>query len=130
MNKDKLATKNKPRQKRKITPKEIAQYKVLEHTEGNGSAAVRKMYPTLLSPHDRAWRIRKIAERETAASFIDTELQTIGVDAIKRVGKMVNSVDERVATKNSHFVLEQIRGKAVQKTENKNLNINIESVLE
>jgi len=39
-------------------------------------------------------------------------------------------VDERIATKNSHFAIEHLRGKAVQRSENKNLNITIESVLE
>jgi len=115
---------------RKITPKEIAEHKALEATLGNGSAAQRAINPTILKPGDRAWRIKKKAENENALDYIENSLQQIGVDAVQRVGKMVNSVDERVATKNAHFVIDHIRGKAVQRQEGKHLNINIEAVLD
>lgn len=115
---------------RRITPKEIAQHKALEAELGNGSAAVRAVYPTTIQPGHRAWRIQKVSKDTNAVDFIENSMQQIGIDAINRVGKMVNSVDERVATKNAHFVIEHIRGKAVQKTEGKHLNINIEAVLD
>lgn len=113
-----------------ITPQTVAQYTADELLAGNGTAAVRNRESTRLSPHQRAWRIRKKREEEQSSVFIDEQLEQIGADAIVRVGKMVNSVDERIATKNAHFVLDHIRGKAVQRSENKNLNITIESVLE
>lgn len=122
--------KKQPRQYNRITKQTVAEFKALELANGNGSAAVAVQTPSILSKHDRAWRIRKKSEQETSVQYIDTAMQQIGVDAINRVGKMVNSVDERVATKNSHFVLEQIKGKAISRSENKNLNITIESVLE
>lgn len=115
---------------RKITPKEIAQHKALEAELGNGSAAVRAAYPTTIQPGHRAWRIQKISKNMNAVDYIENSMQQIGIDAINRVGNMVNSADERVATKNAHFVIEHIRGKAVQKTEGKRLNINIEAVLD
>lgn len=118
------------KQWRRITPQEIAEHKLLEYKHGNGSQAVREKYPTMLHPGDRAWRIQKMSEKVNALEFIENSMQQIGIDAIQRVGEMVNSSDEGIATRNSHFVLEQIRGKAVQKTENKTLNINIETVLD
>lgn len=115
---------------RRITPKEQAEQKALEAELGNGSAAQRVINPTILKPGDRAWRIKKKSENENAMDYIETNMQQIGVDAINRVGKLVNSVDERVATKNAHFVIDHIRGKAVQRQEGKHLNINIEAVLD
>lgn len=118
---------------RKITPKVIADFTMTEFSEGNGTAAVRLLEDTRLAPHQRAWRIvkkREQLEKDNAIDFIENSMQQIGIDAVQRVGKLVNSVDERVATKNSHFVIDHIRGKAVQKTEGKHLNINIEAVLD
>lgn len=123
-------SKSQPRTYRKISPRTVAIFNAEEIAAGNGSAAVRNMESTRLSPASRAFRIRKKAKEESAIAFIDNALEQIAVDAVQRVGKMVNSVDERIATKNSHFVLEQVKGKAVVRTENKNLNITIESVLE
>jgi molecular chaperone GrpE len=37
---------------------------------------------------------------------------------------------ERIATKNAHFVIDHLRGKAVQRSESKHLNLTIETVLE
>ena len=118
---------------KRITPRVIADFTATELIEGNGTATIRKLEDTRLSPHSRAWRIskkRNELENDNAINFIESSMQQIGKDAIQRVGNMVNSIDERVATKNSHFVIEQLRGKAVQKTEGKHLNINIEAVLD
>jgi hypothetical protein len=43
---------------------------------------------------------------------------------------MVKSEDERIATKNAHFVIEHIRGKAIQRSFNVNAKANIQSVLD
>ena len=120
----------KPRQYRRITPREVAQFKAKEVEHGNGSAAVRALYPTRLSPHERAFKLRKKAAEESTLDFIDSSLQQIGVDAVQRVGKLVNSVDERVATRNAHYVIDHIRGQAVRRTESKHLQVNIETVLQ
>lgn len=119
-----------PRQYKRITPTEIAQYKALEAIEGNGAAAVRSYYPTLLKPKERAWKIRTKKVDTNAVDFIEDSMQQIGIDAIQRVGKMINSSDERIATKNSQFVIDHLRGKAVQRSESKHLNLTIETVLE
>jgi len=118
------------RQYRRITPQTVAQFKALEALEGNGSAAVAIQTPTVLNKGERAWRIRKKPQTDNAVDFIEDSIQQIGVDAIQRVGKMVNSSDERIATKNAHFVIDHLRGKAVQRSESKHLNLTIETVLE
>ncbi len=120
----------KKRQYNRITPQTVAQFKALEAINGNGSEAVAIQTPSILNKGERAWRIRKKPQDINTVDYIENTIQQIGIDAINRVGNMVNSVDERVATKNAHFVIEHIRGKAVQKTEGKHLNINIEAVLD
>lgn len=99
-----------------LTPAEIAEFKALRALYGNGTAAVRIQRPQLLDPSNRAFRLSKKAKELGAPDFIDNKIQQIGIDAVQRVGIMVNSTDERIATKNSHFVIEQIRGKATQKS--------------
>lgn len=120
----------KPRPYHRITPRTVAEFKVKEIEHGNGSAAIRALNPTLLKPSERAYRIRKKKDDESTLDFIDSSLQQIGVDAVQRVGKLVNSVDERVATRNAHYVIDHIRGQAVRRTESKHLQVNIETVLQ
>lgn len=124
---------NTPKAKRiyrKITPATVAQFKALEAIEGNGTAAVRIMEDTRLAPSARAFKIVRKSKEANSVDYIEDTMQQIGVDAINRVGKMVNSADERIATKNSQFVIDHLRGKAVQRSESKHLNLTIETVLE
>lgn len=108
----------------------MAKYKALEAILGNGTAAVRKLNPTLLSPKDRAYKIAKKSEKQNTTDFIDDSLQLIGVDAINRVGMMVNSTDEKIATKNSHYVIDHLRGMPLRRSESKHLALTIEAVLD
>ena len=120
----------KPKRKyRKVTLAEIAEHKVMATLEGNNTSAVRKMYPSMLSPSTRAFRIVQKSEEQNTVDFIDDQLQQIGIDAVRRIGNMVNSVDEKVATKNSHYVVDHIRGQAIRRSESKHLQLNIEAVL-
>lgn len=121
-----------PKQKRqykKITPETIAKYKADVLVHGNGTRAIRETEPEYSAPDIRAVRIKAKASEVTAIDYIEDSLQQIGVRAIQRVDEMVLSENEAIATKNSHYVLDHIRGKAVQRSENKNLNITIEQLL-
>ena len=122
-------TKSTKRQYNLITPAQIAKFKALEAIVGNGSEAVRQLNPDILNVGDRAWSIRKKADSISSVEFIDEQLQQIGIDAVNRVGMLVNSVDEKVATKNSHYVVDHIRGQAIRRSESKHLQLNIEAVL-
>ena len=103
--------------------------------EGNMSAAVRALegdhYETA---DDRAYRIRKkIAEQrgsELVGDYIEKQFEQIGAEAIERVSEMVHSSDERIATKNAHFIIEHVRGKAVQRSVTLTGKLNIQSVLD
>lgn len=114
---------------RRITPAEIAKHKALQVLYGNGSAAVRHAYPEILAPKDRAYHIANKSDGVNTLDFIDDELQLIGQDAIKRLGMLVNSTDEKVATKNVQYAIDHLRGKPLQRSESKHLALTIEAVL-
>lgn len=119
----------KPRQYHRITPAQMARFKALEAMTGNGSAAVAVLTPTIINKGDRAFKIRKKAEKENSSDFINDQLQQIGIDAVNRLGELVNSTDEKVATKNVHYAIDRLEGKPMQRSESKHLNVSIETVL-
>ena len=123
----------KPKQKRKykrVTPSIVAQHKAAVILHGNDSAAVRATDPEYGDGHDRGHYIAKKSEQQTAADFIDNALEQIAEPAMQRVSELVQSRDERIATKNAHFVIEHIRGKAVQRNISLTGKLNIQSVLD
>lgn len=129
-----IKTKSK-RPYRQITNDEIARYKVAKLRYGNGTQAVIAIAHALhgtsyLAPHDRSFRILKKAEKKSTLDFIDEQFQRIGIDAVNRVGQLTNSRDERIATKNSHFVIDHLRGKATQKSISLHGKINIQNILD
>jgi hypothetical protein len=122
------------RKYRKVTPRTIANHATLEIIEGNATAALRALEPsdgrTDRAVTARAGRIVAKRDNETAAQYIENSLEQISGDAIERVAELVNSEDERIATKNAHFVIEHIRGKAVQRSVSITGKLNIQSVLD
>lgn len=114
---------------RRITPAVIAHQQAAVIAHGNGTAAVRALEPDEMDPSRRAWLIANKAKELDAGEYIDMKLQRIGLRAVERISQMVGSSDERIATKNAHFVLDHVRGKALQRSESKHLNLNIEAVL-
>lgn len=127
--------KTKIRPYRRITQRELARYKAEVIAHGNGTAAVRAIDrilrgPSYLNAGDRAWRLQKKSEDVTAIDFIDQQLEQIGIDSINRVGIMVNSKNEAIATKNSHFIIDHLKGKATQKSISLTGKLNIQNVLD
>lgn len=74
--------------------------------------------------------IVKKSQSGNVQEYIENSLEQIGSEAIERVGELVHSEDERIATKNAHFVIEHIRGKAVQRNISAKVSLNIQSVLD
>lgn len=99
----------------------------------NNTDAVRQLdsdYKTDYSIQQRGYKINKKSQGVNALDYIDKKMDEIGIIAINRVKELTQSDNESIATKNSHFVIDHIRGKAVQKTDNRNLNISIETILD
>ena len=122
--------KSKPRTYRKITDKDLIEFERLKLLHGNNTATVRAMYKDEVNPSSRGFHLARKLKQQSASEYIEKGLQQMAEPALKRVGEMVNSGDERIATRNAHFVIDHVRGKAVQRTESKNVNLNIQTVLD
>lgn len=115
--------------RKRITPAVVARFQAEELLQGNGSAAIEIMQPDIINRGDKAHRIRKYAEKHDIADYVPQRVQQIAKAAIDRIEDMVNSTDERIATQNSHFIVELAIGKAVQRSETASVNLNIEAIL-
>ena len=118
---------------RNTTPAYLAKYQSTKLAHGNnGSEAIRILEGKTDSAdiRRRAWLLNSKLKQLDANDYIESKINKIGLEAIERIEELVQSPDERIATKNSHFIVEHIRGKAIQRSESKHLNLNIESVLE
>lgn len=122
---------NKPKRVyKRITPRTVAMHEAQAVLQGNNTAAVRAIDPEYTDPTSRAVRITRKSSDITASEYIDNQLEQIGSEAIERVGSLVQSEDERIATKNAHYVIDHIRGKAVQRSISVTGKLNIQSVLD
>jgi hypothetical protein len=113
-----------------ITPEAVAIHRARALQHGNGTAAVRASDPGYFAPQFRAYKLAKKAKGIATAQFIDEQLQQIGVDAIHRIGDLVNSTDERIAQKSSQYVIDHIRGQATKKSISLTGKLNIQNVLD
>ena len=115
---------------RKVTVATIAKHEAKSIELGSGARAVEALEPDEKEARQRAWLINNKKRQLDVGEYVDSQLQQIATEAVERVGTMVQSADERIATKNAHFVIDHVRGKALQRSETKHLNLNIEAVLE
>lgn len=88
------------------------------------------MLPKYKDPARRAFKVREKGKDMQTEVFIDDQLQQIGVDAVNRLGELVASPDEKIATKNVHYAIDRISGKPVQKSIALQARYNIQNVLE
>lgn len=121
---------NSKRVYRKVTPRTVATHAAQTILDGNATAAVRSLEPEYKAPHIRAHTIVKKSKQVSAIEYIENGLEQIGSEAIERIGELVHSEDERIATKNAHFVVDHIRGKAVQRSITATTKLNIQSVID
>lgn len=115
---------------KRITPRTVAQHQAQAVLSGNATAAVRAIDPEYTDPASRAVRIARKSNIVNAGEFIDSAMQQIGAEAIERIGELVHSEDERIATKNAQYVVDHIRGKAVQRSITATTRFNIQNVLD
>lgn len=121
---------NTPRPYKKITPRTVANHAAQTILSGNATAAVRAIDPEYRAPEARAHRIVRKSKQVSAVEYIENSLEQIGSEAIERIGELVHSEDERIATKNAHFVVDHIRGKAIQRSITATTKLNIQSVID
>lgn len=114
---------------RRIDKLTIAKHHAAVAATGSGSAAVRTMTPGYSNEGDRAYHIQKKAEAMPTDEYMQNSIEQIAAEAVQVLGELVHSADEAIATRNVHYAIDQQRGRSVQRTENKNVNISIETVL-
>lgn len=121
---------NTKRTYKRITPRIVANHEAQAILSGNNTAAVRALEPEYIAPDRRAVRIVAKSREVSAGEYIENQLEQIGSEAIERIGSLVHSEDERIATKNAHYVVDHIRGKAIQRSITATAKLNIQSVLD
>ena len=120
----------KPRPYRRIDKRTVAIFNAAKLDIGNNTATARNLNPEYKSPESRGYHIAKKSKEINAAEYIDTALEQMAEPAMRRISEMVNSTDERIATKNAQYVTDHIRGKAVQRSISLTAKMNIQSVLD
>jgi len=123
-------TKKNKRHYKRITAQTVAAHNAKLALTGNGTRTVETTDPEYQSPHDRAYRIRKKSDSMPTLQYIDDSLQQIGAEAVQELGELIHSHDERIKTKNVHYAIDHLRGKAVQKSIALTGKLNIQSVLD
>lgn len=126
-----MKTKHKKRrQYRKITVETIAKHKAAELAAGNGTRAVETVEPGYSSPKDRAYHIAKKSESMPTSVYLNNSLEQIAEESIQVLGELIHSDDEAIATRNVHYAIDHVKGKAVQKSVTLTGKLNIQSVLD
>jgi chorismate mutase len=115
---------------RKITPEVMARFLAARMEYGSGTAAVKALEPDETDPRRRAWLISTKCKQSEVGDLFDRRVEQIAEDAVNRLAGLIYSDDEQVATKSIMYVIDQVRGKAINRTETKHHRLNIQSVLD
>lgn len=108
----------------------VAKHKAAALLIGNGTRAVETIHPDYEAPHQRAYRIVKKSENMPTSVYMQNSLEQIAEEAIQELGELIHSSDEAIATRNVHYAIDQVKGKAVQKSVTLTGKLNIQSVLD
>lgn len=125
-----IQTTKQVRQYHKYTKAQLAAIESLAVVLGNRTAAIRQLFPSLRNPKVTAFRAKKKSVSLSTEVFIDDTLQQIGVDAVNRLGEVVQSPDEKLALKASMYAIDHIRGQATKKSIALTGKLNIQNVLD
>lgn len=62
--------------------------------------------------------------------YLDMYMQQSAITAANRLDELVNSENEKIATQNVHYVLDHVRGKAIQRSVTAHAKVNIQDLLD
>lgn len=62
--------------------------------------------------------------------YLDMYMQQSAITAANRLEELVNSENEKIATQNVHYVLDHVRGKAIQRSVTAHTKVNIQDLLD
>ena len=89
----------------------------------------REPYPNTVT----ASKILQMLEPSGAQNvneYLDLYMQQAAMTAANRIQELVESEDEKVATKNAHYVMDHIRGKAIQRSITAHAKVNVQDILD
>ncbi len=119
-------SKAKPYKTSTITPAKKVFSEVYAKTD-NGAQAVREAYPELAnssvqSVSTKAGRLLKNVEVVNQIEYQRNKLEILASRSVDRVADLIESDNEAIATTNAWKTIEQVQGKAMQKSSNVNFN--------
>ncbi len=120
---------NKKRVYRKVTPEMLAKFQAVKAQTGNASQAVRELEPDRVNPATRAHTIQQQLNKGEVSSYIEHQLIELAQPALQRLEELIDSPNDQVATKNVHYVVDHLRGKAINRSISETRTINIETIL-
>ena len=62
--------------------------------------------------------------------YLDMYMQQSAITAANRLEELVNSENEKITTQNVHYVLDHVRGKAIQRSVTAHAKVNIQDLLD
>ena len=62
--------------------------------------------------------------------YLDMYMQQSAITAANRLEELVSSENEKIATQNVHYVLDHVRGKAIQRSVTAHAKVNIQDLLD
>lgn len=65
----------------------------------------------------------KKPEVQSAIQILEARMEKTAMKAVERLDQLVDSQDENIATRNAHYVIDQVKGKAVSRNLNANFDI-------
>ena len=119
----------------KTSKEKIAKFSSAYSKHGNGIKAIKYAYPELDDSTDatlatKASRMLNNDDVKLALAYIDNRIKQGALQAVDKVIEHVNSTDAKTSMKASTYLIDHAIGKSVQRTESKQVRVNIESVLE
>lgn len=122
-----------PSKYNKLSSEKIAKFAIDYQRYGKGSKAVNVAFDNAYSPEVasvKANRMLKNANVKHAIDYVQKQIDNGAVIAVDKVIELAESDNEQVALNSSKYLINQAIGTPVTRSENKNVNINIDSVLQ
>lgn len=116
---------NKPKAKKKLTPAQ-KKFAVTYAKTDNATESARQSFPTIKDNNYLAVKAHRLLRNDNVDNEIARQKQMIeklATQAVHRVGELIQSDNEAIATTNSWNTIRQVQGNPTNKTESTNLNI-------
>jgi len=122
------------RRYRHVTPKALAQYTRAVVEDGQtGVRAALAIAGDQIETYDQASNLATNMKKKLATSDVTGMVQDSLVKmlpkALHRLGSLVDSENEQIATKNVHYLIDRVAGQATKKVESINVNLSAQMLV-